>query len=169
MTLPQWNLLINAWIVALMIGYGFWIKHIVSQQQKLHDAAIQSLQATIASKNAEISRLKGDTAPNIVKAYKKVRDHADKMSADVLKLEKKIQIRDVKSHFIRLIDEATGFASANHILIDELKKYVRPTGDLPTQMELWSVIQEVSGAVAEQSDVRIEKVKLTLGIVDGDA
>src|SRR5215467_10805470 len=86
-TTAEWNLVLNAAMTALMVGYGLWIHHIVKQQEKLKDIQIQTLQTTIAGKDSEIARLKSDTAPNIAAAYEKMRDHAEKMTGEVMKLQ----------------------------------------------------------------------------------
>ena len=100
LTLADWSVLINAVMAGLMTGYGFWIHHIVKQQEKLKDATIQALQAALTAKEAEISRVTGDTAPNIVKAYQGMREHADKMTADVMELQGKFQKAQATQDFL---------------------------------------------------------------------
>src|SRR5882724_13161874 len=95
-------------MAGLMVGYGFWIHHVVKQQEKLKDAAIQALQAALTAKEAEISRLTSDTAPNIVKAYEGMRVHADKMTADVIELQEKMREKEEISQFLVMLSEASG-------------------------------------------------------------
>src|SRR5438552_18182126 len=100
LTLPQFNLLINALMAALMSVYGFWIRHVVSEQHKLKDASIEALQYALTAKEAEISRLREDTAPKIAKAYSEMREHADKMTGEVTALQKKIQAQVDKNEVV---------------------------------------------------------------------
>jgi hypothetical protein len=161
-TLAQWNLLINASMTALMVGYGFWIHHVVKQQEKLKDAAIQALQAALTAKEAEISRLTSDTAPNIVKAYQGMREHADKMTADVIKLQEKMRESEEASQFLVMLSEASGLNRGNRILVDKLGKFMRPTNEPPTHQELWQSVTLTSMAIDVESDDRIARVKAYL-------
>src|SRR5713101_2064503 len=115
LTLAEWNLLINAAMTALMVAYGIWIHNIVKQQEKLKDATIQSLQAALTAKEAEISRLASDTAPNIVKAYQGMREHADKMTADVIKLQGKIREAQATTEPLEMLSEASGLDLAHRL------------------------------------------------------
>jgi cell division protein FtsB len=67
MTIQAWNIVLNAVVAVLIIGYGIWLRNIVTQQLKSKDAAIGALDAVIKVKEAEISALKSDTAPAIAK------------------------------------------------------------------------------------------------------
>lgn len=159
LTLPELNLVINALMAALMVGYGFWIRNVVKQQEKLKDAAIQALRAALTSKEAEISRLTSDTAPNIVKAYEGMREHADKMTADVMKLQGKIRESQATTEFSEALSEAAGLNLSHRILLEKLGKYMGPIDEPPTPRELWESITETAIAIDEAGDVRIEKVQ----------
>lgn len=87
MTLPEWNLILNATILVLMTVYGFWLRHIATQQDKLKTNTIESLNAVVASKDAEIARLKGEIAPEIAKSYRTMMDHAEEMAKKANSLE----------------------------------------------------------------------------------
>jgi hypothetical protein len=163
MTLAEWNLLINAAMTALMVAYGIWIHNIVKQQEKLKDATIQSLQAALTAKEAEISRLTSDTAPNIVKAYEGMREHADKMTADVMKLQGKIQAAEATTEFSEALSEAAGLNLSNRILLEKLGKYMGPINEPLTPQELWESIADAVLEIDEQGNVRIKKVQ---GFVD---
>ena len=53
MTLQVWSILVNAVIAALILVGGIWLRSVVTQQLKSKDTAIQALDATIKSKEAE--------------------------------------------------------------------------------------------------------------------
>lgn len=91
MTVQGWNLVLNVVIVVLLAGYGIWLKKVVDQQLKAKDATIETFKAAIRAYEAEIARLKGDTAPAIAEAYQKMRAHADQMTNDSLKLHKDVE------------------------------------------------------------------------------
>ncbi len=162
LTLAEWNLLTNALMAGLMVGYGFWIHHVVKQQEKLKDAAIQALQAALTAKEAQISRLTSDTAPNIVKAYEGMREHADKMTADVMKLQGKLREAQATTESRELLSEASGLNLSNRILVEKLGKYMRPTNEPPTPQELWESVTLTSMAIDVESDDRIARVKAYL-------
>jgi hypothetical protein len=159
LTLAEWNLLTNALMTGLMVGYGFWIHHVVKQEEKLKDAAIQALQAALTSKEAEISRLTSDTAPNIVKAYEGMREHADKMTADVMKLQGKIREAKATTEFSEALSEAAGLNLSNRILLEKVGKYMGPIDEPPTPQELWESINDAVIEIDEQGNVRIKKVQ----------
>jgi hypothetical protein len=83
MTIQAWNIVLNAVVAVLIVGYGVWLRSIVKRQ-------LDALEAVIKIKDAEISALKADTAPAITKAYAEMREHADKMTADVLRLSEQL-------------------------------------------------------------------------------
>lgn len=88
MTINEWNLLLNAVICVVLVCYGLWLKNVVDQQIKAKDATIETFNAAVTAYEAEIARLKGDTAPAIAEAYQTMRAHADQMTNDSLKLHK---------------------------------------------------------------------------------
>jgi hypothetical protein len=92
MTIEAWNLLLNGTIAVLLICYGVWLKNVVDQQLKAKDATIETLKAAISSDEAEIARLKSDTAPAIVAAYQAMRLHADQMTKDSLSLRRDFEV-----------------------------------------------------------------------------
>jgi len=73
-----------------MAGYGFWLNHITMQQDRLKTNTVESLNAVIASKDAEIGRLKGETAPEIAQSYKTMRDYAEEMAKKTNSLEENL-------------------------------------------------------------------------------
>jgi hypothetical protein len=90
MTIQAWNIVLNAVVAVVLVAYGLWLRNIVTQQLKTKDTAIEALEAVIKIKDAEISASKSDTAPAITKAYAEMREHADKMTADVLRLSEQL-------------------------------------------------------------------------------
>jgi uncharacterized membrane-anchored protein YhcB (DUF1043 family) len=91
MTIQAWNLILNVVILVLLGFGGIWLKDIVDQQLKAKDATIEAFKATIKSHEAEIDRLKGETAPSIADAYQKMRTHAEQMTRDSQKLHTDLQ------------------------------------------------------------------------------
>jgi mannose-1-phosphate guanylyltransferase len=83
MTIQAWNIVLTAVVAVLVVAYGVWLRNVVTQQ-------LNALEAVIKVKDAEISALKSDTAPAITKAYAEMREHADKMTADVLHLSEQL-------------------------------------------------------------------------------
>src|SRR2546428_1784189 len=79
----MWSLLLQIVIGVLIVGYGIWLRYIISQQLKTKDTVIQALEAVIKTKDAQISRLQADSAPAIAEAYDKMRKHADHMTEQV--------------------------------------------------------------------------------------
>ena len=77
MTIEQWGIVLNATIGALLVGYGVWFRYVLEHQLRSKDTAIQALEAALKAKDAEISRLQGDTAPAIAAAYSTMREHAN--------------------------------------------------------------------------------------------
>ena len=77
------NIVLNAIVAVLVVGYGVWLRNVFKHQ-------IGAKDATIESKDAEISRLRTDTAPAIAAAYDAMRKHADQMTADVGLLNQKL-------------------------------------------------------------------------------
>lgn len=91
MAISEWNLALNGLILLLMAGYGFWLKHVTTQQDKLKDKTMEALNAVIASKDAEIARLKGESAPEIAKSYRTMKEHSEEMSKKANELERDLE------------------------------------------------------------------------------
>jgi hypothetical protein len=159
LTLPEWNLLINALMTALMVVYAFWIRHVVGQQRKSKDAAIQALQATLTVKEAEISRLTQNIALNIVKADGEMREHADKMTAEVMVLQNKIQGQAKSTEFIQLLSEFSGLMRGYDILEEKLGPFMGPMEVQPSPLELWHSISETAHAISQEISTRIKSLQ----------
>ncbi len=155
LTLPEWSVLINALIAALMVGYGFWIRAVVSQQLKLKDATIESLKA-------DISRLKEDAAPKIAKAYREMKEHAEEMTGEVAELQKKIQAQVERNEVVQLLAEASGLNLGERILIERLGRFLDVKEKPPTQWELRQLISETSDAISEETHARLIKARKLL-------
>ncbi len=147
----------NAIMVGLMLGFGVWIRHIVNQQLRLKDTTIQS-------KDAEISRLKGETAPNIAKAYGEMVKHADKMTERFNQLQKELEEKakgnETRDRIMGMIDEQAGEASglyhANQILIELVGEHLTNPKREPTILEAISVPQEASNRIVQLYNQRID-------------
>ena len=86
MTIEAWNILLSAAILALLTGGGLWLKYVVDQQLKFKDTAIEALEGVVKLKDAHIATLEDNTAPAIVEAYAKMRQHANIMTDESQKL-----------------------------------------------------------------------------------
>ena len=80
------SVVFQAVVTVLGVSGGLWLKHIVDQQVKAKDSTIETLEAVIKSKEAQISHLQADTAPAIAERYTKMRALADQIAADNAKL-----------------------------------------------------------------------------------
>jgi hypothetical protein len=109
MTIPDWNLILNATILVAMVGYGVWLNHITKQQDRLKSNTVESLNAVIASKDAEIARLKGETAPEIARSYKAMKDYAEEISKKTSSLEQDLE------RLRQEIGEKEGLLSVNYV------------------------------------------------------
>jgi hypothetical protein len=68
---------LNVVVSVLAVGYGLWLKKIVDQQLKMKDAVIGSLEAVIRTKEAEVSRPGGESAPAVATAYLTMKEFAN--------------------------------------------------------------------------------------------
>jgi hypothetical protein len=102
---------------------GIWLKYVVDQQLKAKDTAIQALEAVIKSKEAEISALSGNTAPAIAKDYAVMKQHANdvteeklRLSEHVNRLSAQLQSKAMTAPMRKLVDESQGILVAQEIL-----------------------------------------------------
>jgi uncharacterized protein HemX len=129
MTVGEWNLVLNATIGVLVLGYGLWLRNVIEQQLKSKDTAIQALEAGLKSKEAEISVLKTDTAPAITEAYKKMREHANQMTEESARLGEQLKQSKATTQTspIRLLlAEADGLLAAGRLVEEKLGKVMFP-------------------------------------------
>jgi Na+/phosphate symporter len=136
MTIEGWNVFLDATILVLMVGYGFWLKHITTQQDRLKNNTVESLNAVIASKEAEIARLKGETAPELAKSYKAMKDHSEEMTRRVNELDDemralqaKIGEKEVQLSVPYIVGKAEGLMEATNITTSSIKKLIRSMKD----------------------------------------
>jgi hypothetical protein len=80
--------------LAVQTWYGLWLNKVVKQKEELlngqlstKNATIEMLNTVIKAKDVQIRNLQDDTAPAIVANYNVVKDYADKISEEVLKLK----------------------------------------------------------------------------------
>jgi hypothetical protein len=55
MTIQAWNIVLNAVVAIMVVAYGIWLKNIVTQQLQTKDTTIESLEAALKTKDAEIA------------------------------------------------------------------------------------------------------------------
>jgi hypothetical protein len=112
---------------------------------------------------AEISKITGDIALNIVRAYTEVREHADKMTADVTTLQARMREQAGRAALDQVLSEASGLNLANRILLGKVGEFMRPMEKPPPPQELWKKLTQAFEAISKESDARIERVKKLAG------
>ena len=93
MTIELWNVLLQAGVIALIIGFGVWFKRVLEQQLKSKDIVIEALKAQINEHKAEISRLQQQQqqpAPTIAQHYKTLKKYADDAAAEKNRLAEEL-------------------------------------------------------------------------------
>jgi hypothetical protein len=105
------SILLNTVVGVLVIGYGIWLRNVFQHQIKAKDAVIEA-------KEAEISRLRGETAPAIAEAYSKMRAHADQMTRDANLLNQKLDEQTKVQPQIRLSVEAQLLVHVSQRMLD---------------------------------------------------
>jgi hypothetical protein len=134
MSIGDWNILLNALIGVLLVGYGVWLRKVVHHQLESKDSTIESLGAAIKANEAEIARLRGETAPAIAESYKRVKELADDLAAESNDLAARLKAKDSDQSadsFQRLINYSEGFNAASIIFgkgLAELSRSPHPTG-----------------------------------------
>jgi hypothetical protein len=133
MTIQGWNLLFNAGIFALMLVGGLWLKYIVDQQLKAKDAAMKVLESTIKGNEAEISALRSNTAPAIAQAYAVMKQHAEDVTGEALRLAEQVrklseEVQDTENltRLDMLLGETTGLLVALKAFKENLEQSPSP-------------------------------------------
>jgi len=137
MQIAAWNIILSSIIGVLVVAYGFWLKKIVSQQLASKDSTIENLGASLKSKDAEIARLQGETAPAIADSYKRVKEMADGLAKEsndlaarlkAMEAERKNVVPSVPSDE-RLTGQAEGFNEALGLLLKRTSAVTRNAGE----------------------------------------
>ena len=76
---------------ALLLGGGFWLRHLVNQQLKAKDATIEKLQAAHTVYEARIASLESQRAPELAKDYRVMLEHAEQMAKEKRQLAEQIK------------------------------------------------------------------------------
>jgi hypothetical protein len=125
-------------IAVLMVGYGVWLKYIVSQQLKSKDTAIEALEAIIKSKEAEVSALKSDTAPAVAKAYVDMRQYADHVTLESQRLSQQVHILIKQKEYSnqlavadKLLNQSEGLIVATNLMEAHLGALLFPSPPKP--------------------------------------
>ena len=142
MNLQTYSILLNSVVGVLIVGYGIWLRNVVKHQ-------IEAKDSTIQSKDAEISRLRGETAPAIAEAYAKMRAHADAMTADVNRLQR----LEMDAQHDRLRIEA----ETQVLAVQRLLTLIGPTpqGDYEAFRQ---AVYQYFRETADEADVRIKQL-----------
>jgi hypothetical protein len=119
----------------LMIGGGIWLKYVVAQQLSSKDAAIQALEGVVKFKDAHITSLESNTAPAIVKAYADMRQHANQVTEDSLRLSAQLaevtQQRKVATDTLQNaapLSEGRGLGMAFDLIREHIGEVLFPDG-----------------------------------------
>ena len=105
-------LVVEAAILGILIGGGWWLHHVVSQQRRLKDDVIQTLRA-------ENERLEALKAPTIIEEHKSMKDYAESVTQEKMKLFTKLSEsqaetdRIVKGLNVQLEKAKAGIAEGN--------------------------------------------------------
>ncbi len=137
MTIEAWNILLNSVILVLMVSGGLWLKHIVEQQLKAKDTAIQALEGVVKFKDAHIASLQNDRAPAIAESYAAMRKHANQITEDYQNLVAMYNQITSKEQFAAqlapanlVLNKALGLNIASDILEKHMSELFFPDGKI---------------------------------------
>jgi hypothetical protein len=128
MTIEAWNIVLSAVILVLLAGGGIWLKYVVEQQLKTKDTTIVALEAVAKLKDAHIASLEGNTAPAIVKAYADMRQHANQVTEDSLRLSKQLAELTQEHQSTIPLAEGKGLGVAFDIIREGIGEVLFPDG-----------------------------------------
>jgi hypothetical protein len=97
MPIQDWNILLNIVIAVLLVGYGVWVRNIFRQQLASKDSTIERLGAAIKANEAEIARLRGETAPAIADSYERLKTFAQRMAAESNDLNARLEAAEARN------------------------------------------------------------------------
>jgi hypothetical protein len=145
-----------------VLVFGIWIRYVVNQQLKLKDV-------TIESKNAEISRLKGEAAPNIVKSYQSVKKYADEVSGQANELRERLDAAELRKNFRErgqplrdMVNETAGLIRSIAILENHTSALFERANPPSTEEALTAIIagmRDINKEVDAKSDVATKLLK----------
>lgn len=175
MTIEAWNLVLNVTIGVLVTGYGIWLKSVIDQQLRSKDTAIQALEAALKSKDAEISVLRADTAPAITQAYTTMRQHANQVTEESLRLTEELNRSKAKAEtapLIRLLGEARGLLAGASIIEKNLGTVIFPGKQAPefsaeTLIAFATAFLATQNAINAEVSTKTEKVKEMKATIPG--
>lgn len=173
MTVAAWGILLNAIIAVLLVVYGIWFQYVVRHQLGSKDAAIQALQTAITAKDAVIEQMEGEKAPAVAQSYRVMREHAEEMSAEKIKLaeevrslSKLIEIKDEVIPIDKLLDEIDGLTIAVKLITASLgpspARMVPPSTVNEALNIHFNTIVEVIRSIASEQDTRFQEAKALL-------
>jgi hypothetical protein len=161
MQIETWNILLNALIAVLLVGYGIWLRSIFRHQLASKDSTIENLGAAIKANEAEIARLRGETSPAIAEAYERLKKLTDAVAAESNDLSARLKAADAErpkldeDFSLRLqVSHVRGFQEATEIFtrkIIELSKIPHPSG--VSSQDLFSLLTEISQGFTARKEV----------------
>lgn len=165
MTIAEWNLVLNAVLLVLIVGYGFWLRRIVNEQIRAKDSTIQSLGAAITANQAEISRLKGESAPAIARDYKIMRAHAEQTTSDMMILRRRVDLLILTNSYMdalkparKLFSEQDGLWIAFHILDDAWVPFLtQPPESVEGLVDMMNALWKATARLVDEVEARNTK------------
>jgi hypothetical protein len=172
MQIETWNILLNAVIGVLLLGYGIWLRSVVRRQLDSKDSTIESLGAAIKANEAEIARLHGETAPAIADSYKRMKEFAERIAAESNDLATRFKAIESDRQKIatdvsreRLSGHAEGFAAAASMLAKRIRELIRipnPTNNI-TARELYGALMRFAQDVELHSSDLVNSLRQAQG------
>ena len=167
MQIETWNILLNALIAVLLVGYGIWLRNVFRHQLAAKDSTIESLGAAITAHEAEIKRLRGETAPAIAEAYKRLKELAEFTAAESNELAKRLKAAEaarvkadpiISSLF--LANRLAGFVEASVMVRKRFEEVTNnPNALTMTPEELLVVMTHASQDLVARNKALTQEVK----------
>ncbi|MGE5057586.1 MAG: hypothetical protein ACM3WP_25770 [Acidobacteriota bacterium] len=162
MTIEAWNIVLSSIVLGLVSGGGFWLKYVVDQQLKSKDTTIEALKGVVELKDAQISTLSGNTAPAIAQAYAAMKNHADQMTSEQIRLSQELdsltvqlQRKELATPMRDLVSQTVGIMAAQRILHYTLGSFLfpdPPTPPAPTAESMTKIINSYSEAFERMNE-----------------
>jgi hypothetical protein len=126
--IQAYQVILESVILVLVTGFGFWAKHVFTQQVAMKDVAIQALQSALTSKDAEIARLTSETAPQLAQRYMQMTQYVDHMTG--IATESESRLHEAESRLRRTLERVGTFNEKQKRNLDSLKRINSATGEL---------------------------------------
>ena len=166
MTIELWSILLQAGVIVLLLGFGFWFKQVLGQQLKLKDATIEALQAQIEEHKAEISRLQDQTVPAIAQHYQTLKKYADDAAAERKRLAEelgsvalKLRSAEREAPHWTMLGEANGLLTAAGFatnVLNEFRDFINNNERLPEPLAQRMALVLIGGLMEIRTGIERE-------------